>query len=507
MFQKNRSFRVLPLLGLLAAAPTVHGVTTILDPFTDGGRTNGADVLDANWFKTAAAPTVSVAPDAVIGSGNALVVAGNVTSGGVVAGFQGIALTENREKIVLSFDFQLTSAGNPQDSAFRYGILNDGGTPRTGDAAGNINDDPGYFVLNDSGAAAGSEQIRFDPGVSGLLGGGDAFVAGTNIGSGARPGIVTGTRQHAVLTIQRTTGASADLRSRIGTVVVNGVDNLGLQTSTFNQIGFTSGSNVATSFNLDNVNVERRINIFDDTFASAGATVGNDANDPNDTAWSSISGGMTLSVAANAAIGSGSALNVVSSGTFRNVLTSFADVDLKVGEKIVASFDATLLTVENNSAGFRFGFYDNASTAVANEGYFVQVGTGTSAGLATLVDPASGGSFLGGSGNQVLVTDGVFNLDESDAHYYEWIITRTGEDSALLELYIDGILRQTVVDAAGAFNRFGAFGFATGGASTDFALDNIVVDYVPLAIVPEPATATMGLIALAGLLARRRRIA
>jgi uncharacterized protein (TIGR03382 family) len=66
-----------------------------------------------------------------------------------------------------------------------------------------------------------------------------------------------------------------------------------------------------------------------------------------------------------------------------------------------------------------------------------------------------------------------------------------------------------VTDSSNVFTRFGAFGFLGGGsgASTDFSVDNLVLDYTPLNAVPEPATVTLGLMGLAGMMMRRRRMA
>lgn len=504
-----------PLLGVavgalssLLVASGAFAVPTVFDTFTDGGRSNGADALDTNWFTSTAATTATVGADATLGTGNALIVDNTTNGAGVIAGFSPIELSKDREKIVLTFNFRATSFGNPQDSAFRYGILNDGGTPRTGDTTGNIDDDRAYFVLNDTGAAAGSEQIRRDPGTSGLLGGADAFIGGTDLGGGARPGIGDTNARHAALTVQRTTDTRVDLRSRIGTVVNNGLDSAGLLTSTFNQIALTTGGGTVTDYVLDNVTVERRINVFDDTFASSGATVGNDANDPNDTAWSSLSGSATLSIVNDAGIGSGNAMSVVTSGDFRNVATSFADVTLQVGERLIASFDARLTQFANIGGGFRFGLYDDLSTATANEGYFVNVATGTTAGLDFTKDTATSGGLFGGPSNIGLGST-AFNLDETLAHYFEWIVTRTGIDTILHELYIDGVLVHTAIDGSNSFDRFGAFGFLNGGsgASTDFIVDNLVIDYANNATVPEPATALLALAGLGAMATRRRRMA
>lgn len=492
----------LALMGVMASSS--WAVPVLQDTFTDGARTNGGDAIDADWFTTRPETSATVGPDGTLGSGNALIVDNTTTSAGVVAGFQDVTLSEDREKIVLTFDYRLTTFGNT-NGGFRYGILNDGGTPRTGDNAGNLNDDLGYFVLTDTGTGTSVDDIRREPGTSGLLGGSDAFGSGTNLGGSARPSTNDNAAHHAAFTVQRTAAGRIDLRNRIGTVVTLGQD-VGLLTSTFNEIGLVGGGSVADIV-LDNVTVERRINIFDDTFASSGATGGDDANDPNDTAWGNTNGGVTLTVGNNAAIGSGDALSVVSSGRFKNILTSFTDVELGIGDKLIASFDATLTAVENSGSGFRFGLYDDPSSAVSNEGYFVAVGTGTSNGLVTAKDPSTGGSLFGGGGTPTLASDPSFNLDESLAHYYEWVVTRTGDDSALLELFMDGVLVQTAVDSSGAFDQFGAFGFATGGVSTDFVIDNVVIDFVPDATVPEPTTAVLGLMGIAGLVTRRRRAA
>ncbi len=246
------------------------------------------------------------------------------------------------------------------------------------------------------------------------------------------------------------------------------------------------------------------------------------------TARSSSS--ITASIVSDATIGSGNALDVVTTTTSnRPLVANFSSVTLADGDKIALSFDARVTEnpIDNSDRQFRFGLYnsngtlvtDNSSAAAVTDddtGYFVQVDTGaTPTGTATIDVrgdnlPATGNSFLGGTGtNSVSLNalNAAYTLDDNDAHRFVLTLQRVGDELSV-SLTFDG----TEVDANGGFTggtnpsaltfTYNEVALTTNGVSVDYRIDNVSVDFTP---VPEPAG--LALIGLAGaaLLSRRGR--
>lgn len=232
---------------------------------------------------------------------------------------------------------------------------------------------------------------------------------------------------------------------------------------------------------------------------------------------------------APAEIGSGNALDVVSTTTSnRPLVANFASVTLADGDKLALSFDARVTEnpIDVSDRKFRFGLYNSGGTVVTDNnseaattdddlGYFVQVDTGSDTAGATIDVrgdnlPESGNSFLGGSGTNSVslnATDPAFALDDNDAHEFVLTLMRVG-DELNLTLTFDGM----VVDSNGGFTggsnptaltfTYNEIALGTNGASIDYRIDNVNVDFTP---IPEPAG--LALIGLAGatFLSRRGR--
>lgn len=112
------------------------------DGFDDGGRTNGADALDVDWWKVQERnlgdQTLTVQTDdgsPGIGSGNALAVTdvpNDDNRRSIMANIPEISLTNIGDTVVLSFDVRILSSTNSKED-FRFGILNSNGSVQTSD--------------------------------------------------------------------------------------------------------------------------------------------------------------------------------------------------------------------------------------------------------------------------------------------------------------------------------------------------------------------------------------
>ncbi|QNN21352.1 hypothetical protein HED60_03385 [Planctomycetales bacterium ZRK34] len=484
------------LAGWLAAAPATAEVI-IDDPFTDGARTNGADPQDSSWSAG------TVADDPVIGDGNALF---RDVSGGfqnTTTNFSSITLdSARREKLRVEFDLHITEDPIPAaDDGFRFGLRNS-------------SDGTQYHARFATTAVDGTtSNVDLAKNGTGTFGGGSQ-IGLQNDANGSS--LNDNDRHYARFTVQYTSAGRIDLRGRIDTQVVAAADTGAGAASintTFNQGGFQNGS-AAMDHAIDNYRITRWYNVIDDTFdVGSTPTLGNDGDDPNDNAWSTISSPSISLVndddITTGQIGSNNALLMETSGTFQKARTQFSDVVLKNNYSISASFDFRILDtvespLEDAGGGFRFGLYDDGSGVSSDTGYFVTMGTGANGGLTFIEDGSTGGDFLGGSGQETLGSVGSFNLDETLAHLAEMVITRVDATTVSIELYIDGKFIGSTTDSTannGEFtSSFGAFGISSGNSSNDFIIDNVVIDYM----VPTPAALPAGLILICGLAMRRR---
>ena len=221
--------------------------------FTDGARTNGTDPADSAWY-TLGAPTISIVDDtAGIGSGNALQIAATGSTGrGIVAGFPAQTLADGNS-ITLSFNWRFTgTVGLNQANSLRYGLHSSNATPATADNTTQADNDKGYFVMTNPGAAGTSTTLKRETGSSpGVLGGNDWSGLGT---AGAS---VSGSTAKHTSTIVIT-------RSGSNLVVSTNIDNLAAATGTdsapvtytFDQFGITlAGATLPSPILIDNIRV------------------------------------------------------------------------------------------------------------------------------------------------------------------------------------------------------------------------------------------------------------
>lgn len=153
---------------LLCTAVLQAGVL-IQDGFDDGGRTNGTDALDADWWRVYSY-TLDVNASGGLGSGHALSVVGTGNSL-FLANFPSQILDGDGDRMTLKFDFQILELAN---STIRFGLLNANGTPVETDVDVDdlADDDGGYFFRLATGTGTDSKFYE-DNGTSSPLGGGD----------------------------------------------------------------------------------------------------------------------------------------------------------------------------------------------------------------------------------------------------------------------------------------------------------------------------------------------
>jgi len=180
-----------------------------------------------------------------------------------------------------------------------------------------------------------------------------------------------------------------------------------------------------------------------------------DAADPSDVDWYEVSGVSTISVVNDSAgIGSGNAMEVVTSGSAK-VLGSFPPVHLsEIGQSLRLSLDFRLVSVVSVDEWLRFGLYDSGGTAFTgdnagtegdDDGYMVRLSTGIgSDDLSIVGDPGdlhgdTTSSILGGNGTDFLGRDSTFGaINDTGSHHLEMCITRWSADSVIVSATVDG---------------------------------------------------------------------
>ncbi len=166
---------------MVPALPAVASpISLVMDTFTDGGRTDGADLQDVAWYKVQeGAPggqTLTVQNDAAgIGDGNALAVTHTATDAqrGLLANFSAVTLTSFGDEISLSFDFRiLNSPLTNSKEDFRFGLLNSSGTVQNSDQLVDdiADDDIGYYIRASTGTQTEWSYVK-ERGPPGFLSG------------------------------------------------------------------------------------------------------------------------------------------------------------------------------------------------------------------------------------------------------------------------------------------------------------------------------------------------
>jgi hypothetical protein len=151
-------------VAMLLLLPLVAGAQVYLnETFTDGDRASGSDALDGAWYTTSGG-TLSIANDAIIGSGNAMTftprtVDVNNTSPKYQQRIVGqlsspVTLTNAGDWVKLSFNVWVdsnTTSTIANNRIFRFGLFNSNITTFSADAldvnrSGNAGNDTGYMA-------------------------------------------------------------------------------------------------------------------------------------------------------------------------------------------------------------------------------------------------------------------------------------------------------------------------------------------------------------------------
>src|SRR5687768_8880031 len=130
------------------AAQSALAQVIVNDSWTDGGRNDGADALDTDWWTSANPNGIEVSP------GSLGMVTG--TAGrGIHATFPTQALVQVGDSIKATYTFTTpTTVGIAGTAAFRVGMFDTLGRPLNADIAassGSPNSVYGYFVTNTTG--------------------------------------------------------------------------------------------------------------------------------------------------------------------------------------------------------------------------------------------------------------------------------------------------------------------------------------------------------------------
>lgn len=243
------------------------------------------------------------------------------------------------------------------------------------------------------------------------------------------------------------------------------------------------------------------VTLLNDTFGPAGATRGDDANDPLDVAFHAFTG--SLDVIDGTLRGHAGAANA------RFASSTFAPATLGVGDTITFRFDIRGIRAagDNGILGFDFGLYNSGGSGAGDDTVASRDAAANDRGvLLHLWDDAS--NFYSGTigrdeTGQTLDMEtggyvGGYRFADGGWHTYEVAITRTPNGPAAALSY-DGVYRNTTT-YGGTEMTFDNIQFGTGSVPFDFHLDNLSVTYTA---VPEPAM--LGALALALGVARRRR--
>jgi hypothetical protein len=462
------------------------------ETFSDGGRTNGADSKDADWFTIGAPGTALAVVDdsAGIGAGNALRLSPTTTSQGLVAMLPNLVTLAEGETLRLSFTYRFTGTTNLNMAArLRFGLYNSWGTPTTSDANTVVRkNDEGYYASTNPGStnAAGTSLGRESNGSEVTMSGGGTTVGGTgasvNGGTTAHDAVLTITRSGATIVVS----ASID-----GQTAATGTDTEPVTTS-FDELAITFGIGATPSpMLIDDITVEYLRPGLSDGFDDGSRT--DNGTNPDDAAWYSTGvAGTAVTVVSDTVIGSGNAIKLTPTSFGQGFVARLPGaITLSDGESIQLVFDwrFTGTTNLNQSGRLRFGLHNaggtyttadaNTTTRSNDVGYYGQTNPGlTGATSTTLMRETTGDEILGGVGTSTIGTAGASVNAGTTARTGYLTITRAGS-TLVLSARIDGQAAATATDSSPLTYTFDQVAFSIGlgnyTTSSPLVVDNVEV--------------------------------
>ena len=246
--------------------PTSNVGNLIIDGFTDGGRSNGADAADAAWFTIlppsgGTQPALSIVDDtAGLGSGNALFI-NNVTaqsqSKTIVASYVKETLATAGDKLTLSFDFRFGFiAANDVANHFRFGLYDDNGKPYTADNQFIVPPaSSGYMASINFGAIGSVPALLREAGTGSTINADNDIVTVGNFGATAFAVPASAVKYSAILTLTKTAGGVSfhlQLLNSTGTSLLDQTVTDPAPQTTSNLLIFSTSQSEADYY-LDNV--------------------------------------------------------------------------------------------------------------------------------------------------------------------------------------------------------------------------------------------------------------
>jgi hypothetical protein len=242
---KSRPQLLAPLL-LSLLAPAAMANLLVVDPFDDGGVTDGADPLDAAWGSNSG--SLAVVSDAIIGSGNALEFTPGGTFRWTSAPIAAAPLTLGvGDSLSLSFTGRYSTDPGTGAGAFRFGFYDSNVNGNDSGYGAQIHGGSGGIVLVHDRNQAGKDGSP--------LAGADVLILGT----GATPvsaGDSTTPAFSASFTLTRLAGGM-QLDAVFNGVPFSATDPTTLFT-TFDRLTIRNG-NTSGAFRVDNVRVEHLV--------------------------------------------------------------------------------------------------------------------------------------------------------------------------------------------------------------------------------------------------------
>jgi len=482
----------LALLGLsLFCAPT-RAATFMNDGFTDGGRTNGSDLADGEWWAMGATTVAVVDDTAGLGSGNALEITPPATgTRGVVAQLpSSMTLHEDGDTITLSFRWRFTgTTALNQSQRLRFGLYTTAATPTVADNADTPRyNDVGYYAATNPGAAGTNTALYRELA-------GDELTGGTNftsITATAGASINAGTTPHTALMTLVRSGSSVNISVSIDGLTPATSTLTALTTFSFDEIAFSlGGGSLSSPMRIDDVQVA----CYGNSEVADDFTDGDRGNNASagDLAWFTLGTPTVAVVNDSLGIGYGNALQLTPASTGRGLVANMPARTLADGDSLALSFDwrFTGTTALNQSYNLRFGLHssngtpntaDNTTASDNDKGYFIGTNPGVNSASGTMQFRETGAApgVLGGTDWSTFGTSGACVSAGTATHTATLIITRVGT-TLVVSGQIDNLAASTGTDASPVTYTFDQLGLTLAGATlpSPLCIDNVQVEYLP----------------------------